>query len=262
MIEDVRTKVRSYEQLLLSVTRLAMVIAFMVSLGVVGFEYLRNTTPTAVATATLAVFTIVIGSWALTRRVFLATNSAPEDEDSDGNVPEPIRGLDYYASLAKSSRVIARGLYDRSGVYLIVGVGSALAGLGVFYIVRLNTAAVNPRDLISVATSFLPATGMLVLMELIAFFFLRQSRAMMDEFRHFEALARHREEVLASLRIAEDQDSPISISAFVENGNFFSRNERLGAGESTEIIEGRKLERTEIDLLEKVVGVVGSRGKA
>jgi hypothetical protein len=100
---------------------------------------------------------------------------------------------------------------------------------------------------------------MLLFVELIAFFFLRQSRAVMDEFRHFDQLARSREELLAALRLTEEVGKPLDVAELMAKGFYFTRGERLAAGETTEIVETRKLEKTEIDLLNRVVELISAR---
>jgi hypothetical protein len=166
---------------------------------------------------------------------------------------------DDYGDLAKSSRALAASLYDRSGVYLITGVLLAVGGIATFYFMRPQTGGAD--SVVSLVVALLPGSSMLLLVELIAFFFLRQSRAIMDEFRHFDHLARYREEVFAAMRLSAQADKPLDISELIAKGFYFTRSERLGTGESTEIIEVRKLEKTEIDLLNKVVEVVASKAK-
>jgi len=111
-----------------------------------------------------------------------------------------------------------------------------------------------------------PKFGILFFIELVAFFFLRQYRAAMDEFRYYEAVKsyeavkRNREETLALIRIAADSGKPIDPIDLVKNESFFSKAGVLGKDQSSEIIESRKLEKNELDLLEKVIDVV-SRSK-
>ncbi len=166
-------------------------------------------------------------------------------------------GLRYYQELVASSRSLARGLYDRSGVYLIVGVFLAVAGVIAFYLLRPSPEP--DRDAMDLIVLLLPGSSMLLLVELIAFFFLRQSRALMDEFRHFDNLARNREEVFAAISIAKEEGKPLDIRELLAADTFFTRTERLLAGESTEIVEARKLEKTEIDLLNKVVELISAK---
>ncbi len=120
----------------------------------------------------------------------------------------------------------------------------------------------DPKENIAaIALSLLPHASILLLTELIAFFFLRQSRATMDEFRHFDSLARHREEVLAILRIEHEQNDQIDLNGAIEKGWIFSQSQKLAAGESTEIVETRKLEKNEVDILNKIVELISGASK-
>lgn len=108
--------------------------------------------------------------------------------------------------------------------------------------------------------SLAPKFGILFFIEFVAFFFLRQYRSEMDEFRYYEAIKRNREETLALIRIAVDSGKAFDPLELVKNECFFSKAGVLDKGQSTEIIESRKLEKNEIELLEKVLDVV-SRSK-
>ena len=105
-----------------------------------------------------------------------------------------------------------------------------------------------------------PRFGILFFIELIAFFFLRQYRSAMDEFRYFEAIKRCREETLALMRIAEDSGLKISPIDWVNSGSFYSKAGLIQKDQSSEIIESRKLEKNELELMEKVLEVL-SRSK-
>ncbi len=75
----------------------------------------------------------------------------------------------------------------------------------------------------------------------------------MDEFRYYESIARKREEVNALLRLSADSDTNIKLMELIKNDSYFSKSSVLEKNQTTEIIEARKLEKGEIDLLEKVV---------
>lgn len=205
----------------------------------------------------------LIAAVAMSSRVFQEpdTFSAPPppwaEARASGEMDIVINGMPYYEKLTRESRVLAAGLYNRSGVYLLVGVFLAVTGIATFYVLRpVVETAVAP---IEIVIALLPGSSMLLLSELIAFFFLRQSRAVMDEFRYFDRLARNREEVLAALRIARDSNIRLTIKDLISAGFYFTKGDHLLAGESTELIETRKLEKTEIDLLNKVVELISRK---
>ncbi|OEZ30415.1 hypothetical protein AO062_13000 [Variovorax boronicumulans] len=99
---------------------------------------------------------------------------------------------------------------------------------------------------------------MLVFIELVAFFFLRLYRNSMDEFRHFESITRHREEVAALLSLHKAGEIKLDLEEMLKNRDFFSEPRKLSTEQTTEILETRKLERNELAILEKAIDVVGS----
>ena len=160
----------------------------------------------------------------------------------------------YYAS---SSRELSKNLYSRSGVYLLVGVFVAFSGLVFFYMETLNSSNYKGVELV---VAFAPKFGILFFIELVAFFFLRQYRSAMDEFRYYEAVKRKREETLALILLTFESGKGAEVLELVKNGCFFSEGKLLSKDQTTEIIESRKLEKNEMEILEKVIEAV-SRSK-
>ena len=202
----------------------------------------------------------------LSRRVFLQSDvyRYPSVEFQGPLEPKKQTGMDYFATLALASRSVAGTLFSRSGVYLIVGVMTAIFGIVLFFVTRsfMNPTAMGQGgSQIEYAVYLMQNAGVLILCELIAFFFLRQSRSVLDDFRHYDNLARYREEMLALLMMAKEDASGLTVQDILEKGHFFSRGDRLGSGESTELIESRKLEKGEIDLLAKIAEVIAASKK-
>ena len=56
-----------------------------------------------------------------------------------------------------------------------------------------------------------PRFGILFFIELIAFFFLRQYKAAMEEFRYYEAIKRQREETLALVAMLKRRKSDVNL---------------------------------------------------
>lgn len=165
-----------------------------------------------------------------------------------------------FAYYAANSRHLSQSIYSRAGVYLMVGVFVAFSGLAFFY---YQTAQISPYPItegMSLLITIAPKFGILFFIELVAFFFLRQYRSAMDEFRYYEAIKRNREETLALIRIAVDNGKSFDPIELVKAESFFSKAGILDKGQSTEIIESRKLEKNELELLEKVIDVL-SRSK-
>lgn len=163
-----------------------------------------------------------------------------------------------FAYYAVTSRRLSQSIYSRAGVYLMVGVFVAFSGLAFFY---SQTARLVPLtgEGVSLLISLAPKFGILFFIELVAFFFLRQYRSAMDEFRYYEAIKRTREETLALIRIALDSGKVFDPIELVKNESFFSKAGLLDKGQSTEIVESRKLEKNELELLEKMLDVISRR---
>lgn len=190
--------------------------------------------------------------------------SAEEKEVINQQISLGDTALEQMQKLAKSSKEISEGLYTRAGVYLFIGVIIAFSGLAFFYIetakgVDINTPA---ETVISSSSSLLlmaPKFGILFFIEMVAFFFLRQYREAMDEYRYYESIKRKREENLVLMQLNSENDVPMSISDLLEKTAFYSDHKNLKAGETTEIIESRKLSSNEIALMEKMLATMVSK---
>lgn len=182
-----------------------------------------------------------------------------------------LRSENLLANYAAMSSRIADGLYKRAGVYLILGVLIAFSGLFFFYtqtspriaastnLVRLDKPASSLGILSERLADLAPRFGILFFIEFVAFFFLRQYRSAMDEFRYFEAIKRSREEMLVLAVMAMESKLPIDFGKVVESGRFFSSAGKLAPGESTELLETRKLTKDELALFEQIVATISSR---
>lgn len=161
--------------------------------------------------------------------------------------------------LSASSMKLSKDIYGRSGVYLFVGVMVAFSGLAFFY---LQTAgALETKDITALMISLAPKFGILFFIEFVAFFFLRQYRASMEEFRYFEAIKRRREETLVLVKLGAEQSKPVDAFELVKIGQFFSSAGRLTKDETTEVLEARKLEKNETAVLEKAIDVIAQARK-
>ena len=159
------------------------------------------------------------------------------------------------ASLADESKRLSTALYTRSGVYLIIGVLVAFSGLGFFYLQTLSLP--DGDSLLSQFSALAPRFGILFFIELIAFFFLRQYKAAMEEFRYYEAIKRQREETLALVAMLKRRKSDVNLLDLVKQGVFYSSAGKLAAGETTEVLESKKLTKDEMAVFEKIIEVLG-----
>lgn len=161
--------------------------------------------------------------------------------------------------LAESSKRLADGIYGRSGVYLLVGVMVAFSGLAFFYV--QTSGSFTTENITALMVSLAPKFGILFFIEFVAFFFLKQYRTSMDEFRYYEAIKRRREEMLVLVKMGIEQSKPVDSFELVKLGQFFSVAGRLEKEETTELLEARKLEKNETAVLEKAIDAIAQARK-
>jgi hypothetical protein len=162
-------------------------------------------------------------------------------------------------SYALESRQLAKGIYGRAGVYLLVGVLVAFSGLVFFY---AQTPSVVPTgDSYSLLIGLAPKFGILFFIEFVAFFFLKQYRSAMDEFRYYDGIARVREEVLTLLQVSFSNGKAVSPMDLVKYDSFFSRSGVLNKGQTTEILEARRIDSNDLDVIQKALDVAVSKSK-
>ncbi|MEM9156105.1 MAG: hypothetical protein AAGB13_13905 [Cyanobacteria bacterium P01_F01_bin.33] len=159
------------------------------------------------------------------------------------------------ARYATSSGRVAQKIFTRAGVYLLIGVLVAFSGLGFFY--AQTTSIQEIADWRSLLPDLVPKFGILFFIQFIAFFFLRQYRSAMEDFRYYEAIQRRREELLALIRLYAVSEQEIDITKLLADQHFYSTAGRLTKDETTEVIEARKLEKDEMVLFEKMIEIVG-----
>lgn len=164
---------------------------------------------------------------------------------------------DYIANLVLGSRKLAKGLYSRSGVYLMIGVLIAFSGLGFFYL--QTSTLLSEKDPATLLISLAPKFGILFFIEFIALFFLKQYRSAMDEFRYYESLQRSREETLAIIKMLSESEDSSSVFEMIEKTGFRSTSEKLESGQTTDLIESKKLSKDEAEIFVKLVDVLGKR---
>lgn len=255
----------TYESMRAIILIAAGVIAAVsfISSNMIWLEFTRINFVQIIATVAFLMVGAGIVFQALTSKVFLSDSIDHEDEKSLDADKEERHHIEYLVYLAGSSRAVAKALFSRSGVYLIVGVFCAILGVFVFFLTRIFLRPNFDRDAfnqLEYGVYLVQNAGVLIICELVAFFFLRQSRAILDEFRYFDRIARKREETLALLLFVQ-KEGGLTIQSIVEGRHFFSDLSNLTSGETTEIIEARKLEKVEIDILGKVVDAVSALKK-
>lgn len=160
----------------------------------------------------------------------------------------------YLKELIFSSQSLSKNIYNRGSLYLMIGLICAFAGIAFFYSqTHVVDSSKTPSQQI---LSILPNFGVLFFLELVAFFFLRQYRTVMDEFRYYEAIKRSREETLAIIKFTLESGKEVDLAEVIEKGRLGGNPNKLEAGQSTEILEARKLDKSELETLSKLVETV------
>lgn len=168
--------------------------------------------------------------------------------------------IDLLSKYAENSKQLSERMFSRAGVYLFVGVIISFSGLFFFYSQTLFLTQATSIDM-NFVLLIAPKFGILFFLEIVAFFFLRQYRSAMEEFRYYESIKRKREETLALIKYAAENEKSLEPLELVRAESFYSKSTTLNHGETTEILENRKLEKNEIILLEKVIDLVSNSKK-
>lgn len=223
-----------YFDILIGVTIMLFPLLFLQIFGVMPFEALRNRKTKSKKEAVH-----IRGNDNVINIVDPASDKATGSEEFSTK--------DYLYQLVKEADILSRKIYNRSGVYLLFGVLIAFSGI-VYFSISPN----NIPNGASLTESFLilaPRFGILFFIEFIAFFFLKQYRSAMDEFRHYDSLKRNRESQLAILLMATDNFTEKNFVTVANEMSFFNKQGVLAQGETTELLEASKLNNSEIEVL-------------
>lgn len=125
-------------------------------------------------------------------------------------------------------------------------------------------ASQEATDLTSRLLQILPRFGVLFFIEYIAFFFLKQYRILMEEYRYYEAIKRERQDILSVyLLVKEYNDKPEIQKTIIDYIDKHSAKVPYITGSHK--IKTEKLVYDDLDLLSKVTSLiqaVKSNGKA
>jgi len=240
----------SYTEILAGFLTLVFPVAFSLVYGAFPLEILRLRRMSAAERARYLGSNAVDLHGALRGRADQPSAGAPTPTVSEVSLSAPT-STDLLASQIDGSRIVASNLYTRSSLYLLVGSMVALSGVLFFY---LQSASINlSGSLTTVVVGLVPRFGILFFIEFIAFFFLRQYRAAMDEFRYFEAIKRSREESLFAFTVLDSMNDPPAVVEALRSGLFSSKTPTLAPGQSTEMLETRKVDASELAGLAKII---------
>lgn len=178
-----------------------------------------------------------------------------ETEDPVEKVfPQELQAVDFIYNAYTQSSELASKLYKRAGIYLLFGVVIATGGLFFFSLQKFNISEAD--KLFTISIKILPYAGILIFIELIAFFFLRQYRQAMHEFRYFESIKRTREsQIFIYLSLPENFRSE-NPKDFVSCLNLFSQHGVLNGGQTSEMLELEKASKNELELVSDIINAI------
>ncbi|KQL33533.1 hypothetical protein AN960_20890 [Bacillus sp. FJAT-25509] len=137
---------------------------------------------------------------------------------------------------------LANKIYNRAGAYLLSGCIIAFVGIFLFYspifgdLIKIDTS----KSILSVVFSYVPRFGAMIFIEVIAFFFLKQYKIMMEEFRYYERIKRRRQDNLTVMELVKEFNNESTLKTILENCKFEESPSRVLNGETTEVIETQK----------------------
>ena len=153
------------------------------------------------------------------------------------------------------SEHISERIFTRAGVYLFVGCLIAFVGITVFSISYVPTPS-QDLNLAQRLLDYLPRFGALFFIEFIAFFFLKQYRIMIEEYRYYEAIKRKRQDNLCLMELVEKHhDNPELLKDLIKIIKQDAVS-KLQSGESTENLEVQKILNQEMDIFSKMTELI------
>ncbi|MCD2325315.1 hypothetical protein LQ953_14935 [Sphingomonas sp. IC-56] len=151
-----------------------------------------------------------------------------------------------------SSRLVAEKMFKRSALYLFIG--AAIAGFGLlFFYVQASTLSLKDLTPTEILAQLAPRFGILFFVEFIAFFFLKQYRAAMDEFKYYEEIQRAREEMEFAYAVIRSSDDGADLVQAIRTGAFSSMTKPITSGHTTEYLEARKLQGDDLAGIAKIL---------
>lgn len=186
--------------------------------------------------------------------------TAPASESDAAMQTKEEKLENYLKNLISGSERLSNTILSRGSLYLFLGIVFSLCGLVFFY---MQAHILNPQyDITRQIISLLPNFGVLFFIELISFFFLKQYRVTMDEFRYYEAIKRSREEILTMVKLYLSVGKESDLVNILDRISLSSQVGKLDSGQSTELLETRKLDKGELDsltrIIEAAIGKLGS----
>ncbi|HDX9683735.1 hypothetical protein [Bacillus cereus] len=153
---------------------------------------------------------------------------------------------------------LANKIYNRAGVYLLVGCLIAFGGILIFYSPIFGDALSVKQEtsMLSIVISYIPRFGAMIFIEVIAFFFLKQYKIMMEEFRYYERIKRRRQDNFAVFNLVKEFNEESDLKKILENCKFEESNSRLLNGETTEVLEVSKQADNDLKVFDRIIELI------
>lgn len=170
--------------------------------------------------------------------------------------------LDIIKEYQNQAEKLATQIYSRSSVYLLIGCLIAFGGVGFFYFQSISLFKDTDSKLLSSELMYtfhqsLPRIGILIFVEAIAFFFLKQYKSTMEEFRYYESIKRQRENQYLVTHLAQSyQDNSEYFEKLVTQLKLNDNPNKLFKEESTQVLENQKLSAQESDVVDKFIDLL------
>lgn len=160
----------------------------------------------------------------------------------------------YNIQCINESKAIAERIFTRSGVYLLVGCLIAFIGVAIFYSPIFQQT--NSIDITQRLLDYLPRFGALFFIEFIAFFFLKQYRIMLEEYRYYEAIKRKRQDNINLIELIETHKDNLELLKILTENISQTVITKLSNGETTEILETQKIVNQDMDIFSKFTDLI------
>jgi hypothetical protein len=173
----------------------------------------------------------------------------------------------------KRSQDAARVAQRRPNALLFVGTIVAVLGL-IFFVLTLpgsrygflnlveSPSPSAVQDLWASGIQLLPRLLMLIFIQVLAGFFLRQYRTSMEDFRYYESILRHREAQYLSYSLRKRLADKKAIMKFAD---VLLKEREFGLihrGQTTTVLEAQRTEQNEFgSLYEKIAGLIARKEK-
>ena len=154
----------------------------------------------------------------------------------------------------EESKVNAERLFKRSNYSLIVGGTIAISGVLIFYILNLNTDYNKFTDLFHFL-GLIPRFGILFFIEYVAFFFLKQYRVLMEEYRYYEAIKRDRQNLLSLYYLVDKYKDEKDILELI-NTYFDKHAAEIPRYSGDNRVKMEKSLNEDMDLISKIIKMI------